>query len=380
MSHGSDDPAAKPRIMVDVRKIEDSGIGTYIRNIVPRVVRRLPNCRFLLLGSRDRIAHRMSGADNHAIVECGVRPLSTREQLQLPRYIPRRIDVFWATHFNIPLVYSGRLVATIHDIMPMATPELSGGRLHGLYTRVMTAALRYKRARIISVSDFTASELARLARIPRDCVTTIHEAADASWSRVAPRSNPRPRPYLLTVGLVKPHKNLIALLKAFDLLRERWPHDLVIVGDRDRIVTRDTECERFALRFGDRVVFTGRVSDVEIEQYFAHADALVLPSLYEGFGLPAVEAMACGCPVVASRAASLPEVCGDAAQQFDPRNPADIAAAVSRCIGSPDERARMIEAGRRQAARFSWDRAADETAALLAEMCGLTGNREEPRL
>jgi glycosyltransferase involved in cell wall biosynthesis len=354
--------------MVDARKISDSGIGTYIRNLVPRVSRLLPDVELLMLGRDREIGPVMSGAPNWRCVECDVRPLSAREQLQLPRYIPKRkgaIDLFWATHFNVPLSYRGELLVTIHDIMPMAAPQLSGGLLHNVYVRAMMAAIRSRRARVIGVSEFTASELVRLAAIPRDRISVIYEAADKNWFDVRPVNRPHAKPYLLYVGLVKPHKNLLTLMKAFELLWSKWPHDLVIVGDRDKIVTRDEESARFAERFGERVVFTGRVSDEALEQYVAFADALVLPSLYEGFGLPAIEAMAAGCPVIASRAASLPEVCGDAAIKFDPQSPSDLAAAVEQCVGFPETRLSMIARGRQQAATFSWDRAAEETSSLI---------------
>jgi glycosyltransferase involved in cell wall biosynthesis len=366
MSNPQDLPNAElPTVMVDTRKIADSGIGTYIRNILPRVMRRLPDIGFLLLGRSEVIAPIVAQISTCRIVECDVRPLSAREQVQLPRYIPNNVDLFWAPHFNIPLAYRGKLLVTVHDILPMAVPKLSGGLRHNLYVRAMMAAIRSRRADMISVSEFTASELNRLASVPRERISVIHEAADDCWSAVLPTTPPRSKPYLLFVGLVKPHKNLIGLLKGFELLRDKWPHDLVIVGDRERIVTRDEESARFAEQFGNRVVFTGRVSEPLLEQYVAHADALVVPSLYEGFGLPAIEAMACGCPVIASNAASLPEVCGDAAITFNPHDASDLAAAVVRCIGCPEQRSSMIVRGRQQAARFSWEKAADETASLI---------------
>lgn len=360
--------AGGPIVMIDARKIEDSGIGTYIRNVVPRVIARLPRIGFKLLGSVPAIETLVGPRPNCRPIECPVKPLSVREQLQLPGYITQPLDLFWAPHFNIPLSYRGRLLVTIHDIMPMAVPALSGGPLHAIYVRAMTAAIRRCNATVIAVSEFTASELRKRAHISAKQITVIHEAADESWEHVQRNARPHARPYLLYVGLVKPHKNLLTLMKAFELLHEKLPIDLVIVGDRDRIVTRDEESARYAERFGDRAVFTGRVSDERLEQFVAYAEALVVPSLYEGFGLPCLEAMACGCPVIASRAASLPEVCGGAALLFDPNSPTELADAIRQVVENPEQARTMTQRGREQASRFSWDRAAVDTAALIESL------------
>jgi glycosyltransferase involved in cell wall biosynthesis len=168
------------------------------------------------------------------------------------------------------------------------------------------------------------------------------------------------------VGSAKPHKNLIALLRAFDAARDALTdHDLVLVGAFEHQRTLDAEAIALARSLGSRVRLVGDADDAAVRAFVANASALVLPSLYEGFGLPAIEAMAAGCPCLVSSAASLPEVCGDGAVYFDPNDPADIAGQLVRVLTDGELRARLVSAGRARAASFDWDDTASRTAAAL---------------
>ncbi len=354
--------------MVDMRKIDDSGIGTYLRNVVPRVAAHCESLEFLLLGRQARIEPHFRGAANCRVVECNVRPLSSREQLTLPRAIPDGLAFFWATHFNIPLLYRGKLLVTVHDIMPMARPDLSGGLHHYWYVRLMMAAIKARGSNILAVSEFTKTEIERLSRIAPDRIQVTPLAAGDIWRTVVPREPAPPaNPYLLFVGIVKPHKNLITLLKAFEQVAAQVPYTLVVVGEREALATKDDLSAAYAARLGERVAFTGRVSDDALEQWMAHATAYVAPSLYEGFGLPALEAMACGVPVLSSNAASLPEVCGDAALYFDPTQPRQLSELIVRLSQEPDLIRSMREKSLLRAAQFDWNRTADLTAQALLD-------------
>ena len=352
--------------MIDLRKIDDSGIGTYLRNVVPRVAARCDAIQFLLLGNTNRIEPHFHGLSNCIVVECDVRPLSSREQLQLTKFIPDNLDFYWATHFNIPLFYRGRLLVTVHDIMPMARPDLSGGRHHYWYVRLMMAAIKARRSKILAVSEFTKLELQRLAGIPAERINVTPLAVDDIWRKVQPRE-PAPllNSYLLFVGIVKPHKNLITLLKAFEQVAAQVPYTLVVVGEREALATKDDISAAYAEQLGERVVFTGRVSDNALEQWMAHATAYVAPSLYEGFGLPSLEAMACGTPVICSNAASLPEVCGYAALYFDPTQPEQLSQLIVRLSQEPELIQSMRKQSLKRAGEFDWSRTAELTAETL---------------
>ena len=144
----------------------------------------------------------------------------------------------------------------------------------------------------------------------------------------------------------------------------------VIVGKRDGFITGDKRVAAKAAAMRDRVIFTGEVSndDGVFRQYFAHADALILPSLYEGFGLPPLEAMACGCPVIVSNLGSLPEVCGDAALYCDPHSPQDIAAKIKLLTQNDELRRQLSERGVENARQFTWERCAEHTVGVLESM------------
>ena len=169
---------------------------------------------------------------------------------------------------------------------------------------------------------------------------------------------------------MKPHKNLGRLLEAFAAVTGDIPHDLVLAGRRRGFLTGDREVANLAEGLAERVRFTGFLEADELRRAVAGAEALVLPSLYEGFGLPAVEAMACGRPVLAARAGALPEVCGEAALYCDPRDRRDIAAGLRRLAGDPELAARLAAAGHRHARRFCWDDTAAGVGRAIRELVG----------
>jgi len=170
------------------------------------------------------------------------------------------------------------------------------------------------------------------------------------------------------VGNVKPHKNLGTLISAFKRIANRVAQDLVIVGKLSGFITSDAAVGQSAAILGDRIRLVGEVDPGLLEQFFIHADALVLPSLYEGFGLPPLEAMACGCPTIVARAGALPEVCGSASLYFNPTDPEELAATLLRVLTDEHVRLELRRQGSSHAAQFSWDRCAEQTLALIEEL------------
>lgn len=353
-------------IAIDVRMLNSSGIGTYLQNLLPRLIQARPRYRFHLLGDPTALGtFAWSHTANVAIAPCTAPIYSIAEQVQLSASTPVDTEVFWSPHYNIPLRSPGKLMVTVHDLFHLALPEFVHGVHRRLYARFMFAALRRRASAIVTSSYFTASEFARLVGNTEPPPRPIHLGVGESWFHVRPVCRPHESPFLLFVGNVKPHKNLVALLQAFRLIRHTIPHDLVIVGRREGFITGDTQSIKLAERLHERVHFTGVIETPRLEQYMAFADALVLPSLYEGFGLPPLEAMACGCPVIVSNVASLPEVCSDAALYCNPRSPEDIAARILQLLGDDGLRAELREKGRARAASFSWDRCAEETLGVM---------------
>jgi len=217
---------------------------------------------------------------------------------------------------------------------------------------------------LLAVSHFTREELIRWTRVSPEKIQVVHNGVDPVWFGALKGSRPHARPYLLYVGNIKPHKNLGRLLEAFDRLKGSIIQDLILVGKKEGFLTGDSEVQRQARKLGDRVRFTGELEEPLLRQYYLYADCLVFPSLYEGFGLPPLEAMASGVPVVVSNAASLPEVCGEAALYFNPLDPGEMAEKILEVLGGRGREAR-IQKGLERANEFNWDRCAKETVSVI---------------
>lgn len=354
-----------PTYAVDLRMLNASGIGRYLRGLVPRVIDGTRDARWRLLGDPGEIlGHDWARDPRVSVVEARSPIYSPKEQLEIPRLL-RGVSLLWAPHYNVPLAYGGPLLVTVHDVLHLARREHVEGVHRRLYPRLMVAGMVRKADAILCDSAFTAAELRRLTRVDPAKLNVVHLGMDEDWFEPVTGASPEPRPYLVCIGNVKPHKNLSRLVGAFASLAGEIDHDLVIVGKRDGFITGDPRVEVAAARLGDRVRFTGPVSDGLLRRYLAHASALVFPSLYEGFGYPPLEAMACGCPVVASWAASIPEVCGDAVVYVEPEDEASIAAGIRRVLSDAALRVELVKKGAERARSYSWDACAAATLTVL---------------
>ena len=358
----------QPHITVDARMVRVSGIGTYIEELVPRVVAGWSDARFTILGDQQVLASAIppSARVNYRTFDAGM--YSVREQVDFMRLVPRETDLLWVPHFNVPLAYKSAMAVTVHDVFHLASADVP--RLNRLYARLLFRSVVRNARVVVCDSVFTASELRRLVGEPQH-LTVVPLGVSARWAKLQQPLPSTEAPYLLVVGNVKPHKNLRRLVAAFALAAESIPHRLVIVGRREGMRTLDTEVEALAERLGARVEFTGFVSRAALEKYVAGCAALVQPSLYEGFGLPPLEAMAAGRPVAVSRAASLPEVCGPEAEYFDPLDEHSIADALRRVVQPGVLSGEAVERRRQWARRFDWDACAAATLAELAMAAGM---------
>lgn len=364
----------QPRgLLVDCRKAWDAGIGTYIRNVVPRVLRRLPPTPVRVLvapGAAGR--HSYLDALQVEFVEDAGRPLGAAEQWHLRRTLQAN-EIFWATSLAHPLFRRGPMMATVHDVAQLALDTRSaGGLLVQGAARLYLASLRRRAGLLLFISDFTAGEFGRYVGSPRGAARVTSLGVDAGWFEAQPPRPPEGRPYFICVGSIRPHKNLHTLLAAFAQVLDQLPHELVIVGQHEGFRTRDSGLQESLVPLGERVRFLGAADDVVLRQQVAGAAALVFPSLYEGFGLPPLEAMAAACPVIASRAGAVAEVCGTAARYFETRSAESLAAALlDQARLSPEDRQAQVQRGRERALQYSWERTADLTAQALCAHFGL---------
>ncbi len=282
-----------------------------------------------------------------------------------------RLDLVHDPTGSMPLLLTGvRRVATVHDVIPYVHPETSS-TLDLLIYRLWLPLIAPRLDAIITGSEYSRTDIIRYLGIAAEKVTVIPAAVGPEY-RPLPEEEIQPtlarlrigRPYILFVGSIEPRKNLVRLLEAFSRLR-KWSKQwtLVIVGARKWKHSPVFEMVR-RLELEPYVRFTGFVPDDDLPVLYSGASLVVYPSLYEGFGLPVLEAMACGAPVVASSTSSLPEVAGDAALLVDPFDVAALAEAMREVLSNQDLAARLCARGLARAQEFSWRRTAREVAIL----------------
>ncbi len=294
------------------------------------------------------------------------------EQLLLPRLCSGRL--LWSPGNTGPLAYENQVV-TIHDASTLDHPEWFSGAFAKWY-RFLLPRLARRVKKIITVSEFSRGELARLCDVPPEKVVAIHNGISARFAPASAeqkaalrKKHALEKPFVLYLGSLEPRKNVAALLAAWKNVAPP-EHELVLAGAASRIFR-----ERGFAELPPRTRLLGRVDDEELAVLLSAADWFAFPALYEGFGFPPLEAMACGTPVLCSNATSLPEVCGPsfdgktgAALYFDPLNVDDLTAQLGHALQlEACARERLVAQGRSQAALFTWDRCAERTRAVLGE-------------
>ena len=257
----------------------------------------------------------------------------------------------------------GKFVTTIHDAKPLLFPELrSKVNLNARIEQLLVGDRRAKIDHVITSSDSSRRDLIQQLELPTGRITAVPLGIDSSrFHPVSPAQAGAERPYVMSLAGSDPTKNIINLVRAFAAVPEhlRQIYDLVLVGDVSKREDVRAAIEREGI--ASRTRLAGVVPDDALIRLYQGATVFVFPSLYEGFGLPVLEAMACGCPVVCSDTSSLPEVAGDAAVLVDPRNVEHISAQLVHVLESPLVRADMKERGRARALDFPWERTARET-------------------
>jgi glycosyltransferase involved in cell wall biosynthesis len=381
------------RIGIDIRKYRDFGIGTYIRNLISECD-RLPEYEWIYFASRELIQE-LSGSWRGRLVENRSPRYSPGELLSMARLAHAAgCDLFHSPHYTFPFGLRCKGVVTIHDLIHLRVPgALSGAKR--AYARFLIEHACTAADRVIVDSEHTRQDLLSEFKVPERNVRVVHLGVSPQFKpAVAPvprggHGEPGPdghstdrmqpeapasadllrlgvrRPYLLYSGALKPHKNLPVLMRAFAQIAREFDLQLVLSGES---IQARPELVNLAgtLRVRDRIVSTGRRPEADVVTLNQHASAAVLPSLYEGFGLPVLEAMACGVPVVAARATSIPEVAGDAGVLFDPHEPDDLASALRRVLSDEHLQSDLRKKGLIRSAEFTWGRCVQKTLEVYA--------------
>lgn len=367
------------RIAIDVHMVgeRETGNETYTLNLVRHLLEvDRENAYALLTPHPERLLAKL-GLPPHAVV-LRVRPGNAflRVPLALPLLVARwRADLLHVNYVAPPFCPCPTVV-TVHDISYEFFPAFFSPRDRRMLGTLVPLSAR-RAARVIAVSEQTRQDLMRVYGIPRERIAVTHEAAAPNF---APVEDPAVleaactrygirRPYVLALGNLQPRKNIGRLVEAFALARQRGslPHQLAVAG---KAQWRESEVFATVERLGlqDVVRFPGYVADEDLPALYSGADCFAYPSLYEGFGLPPLEAMACGTPVLASHAGALREVVGDAAWVVDPTDAEDIARGLLALLTSPETARAYRERGLAHAATFSWRRLAEETLEVYRQV------------
>ncbi len=353
------------RIGIDARRLHDFGIGTYIRNLLRQLARLDRQSEFVVLCQPRDLDALSSLGDNFRARPEHARTYSIAEQITIPLALRReRVDLFHAPHYVLPPLVRCRSVVTIHDCLHLMFPQYLSSRLAPMYARVSITLAARRATRVLTVSESSKRDILRFVDVPADKIDVIYNSYDERFG-VEPREEDVVRvreryqlqdEFVLYAGRVKPHKNLERLIEAFDIVRRSGLDHLklILIGDE---ISRYTALRRavHAHQLHKYVRFLGYQPEETLAIMYRLASVFAFPSLYEGFGLPPLEAMASGTPVVTSNASSLPEVVGDAALLVEPRDPHSIADGIRRVLCDQRLRSELRAKGLVRASQFSWE-------------------------
>jgi glycosyltransferase involved in cell wall biosynthesis len=360
------------KIAIDIRRMREFGVGTYIRNLVRTLSRIDQQDRFFLIGPPAKVQEIGALPDNFENVPA-VAPERSFEGYREFRMALKRLNcdlVHVPNLFSLPRFLPCPYVMTVHDMLEHMSHERPKTGFWGAWQLQMTRRVLGGAARIFAVSNFTRTEIEKLFEIPSCRIEVVYNAIDERFLRghasAAERELIEQRyqvnyPFLLYTGRVSPHKNVVRMIEAFSALKAELEKDqaypdlkLIIIGDD---LSGNPDLRRTVVRSGvqNDVRFLGFIPIEVLRIFYDSAKIFVFPSLYEGFGLPPLEAMAHGTPVVTSNVTSLPEVVGNAAVLVNPENVFEIMRALHRVLMDQTLRERMKERAYKQVTKFSWE-------------------------
>jgi len=359
-------------IGIDVRMARHTGIGRYIRGTVSALSPEGTRFRYSLIGLESMRAEFPS---QFAFIGANVPIYSLREQFVMPQ-VAQSLDCLHVPHYNAPLLWKRKLVVTVHDLIHLHFSDYLSSPLARWYAKTMLPQITRKADAIIAVSEYTKKDLVETLDVDPKKVTVIHHGVSPNFldqNGGQSHKQDHEAPYFLYVGLMKRHKNLGVLLSAFQNMKKRLGESggrLYLVGTPDR-KQADVRKWLSTIDQDPDISLLTNIEDHELKDFYHNATALVFPSLYEGFGFPLIEAMASRTAVIASRAASIPEVLGDrAAVYFDPHSPSELEHSMEQVLRDSNLRRQLQDEGTKRLKSFSWNEAGKKTEQVYESILG----------
>ncbi len=340
-------------IGIDARMINMSGIGTYIQHLMGHGIYDYA------LGKEEEIRKYDSEVK---VIPYDAPIYSPKEQMTFPNKEVKSagIEIIHFPHYNVPITYRGKYVVTVHDLTHIVLPEFLGNKIKYFYAKFLMSQAIERARHVFTVSENSKKDIIKYFGTPEEKISITYNAIDDDFC-VKDKSEieylyekyqiPKNKKRILYVGNLKPHKNLITLLRA---LKELGRDDVVVLLVGKAFKSVDLDKQEKELGIENKVIHTGMVSKEELIDFYNLADVFVFPSLYEGFGIPPLEAMACGTPVIAANNSSIPEVCGDAAVYVDGKNAKEISNALFTVLNDSELYGALIEKGFSTYTRFDW--------------------------
>lgn len=373
------------KIAIDARFYRSStgGIGRYTRALIRELMKiDKKNDYTIYITSKDEKEYNL-GAPNFSVKVVPISHYSVNEQIKFLQILNKeKFDLVHFTNFNHPIFYSGKFVVTIHDLTIMLFPTINQQKSilkKFAFNSVMQNAV-LKSEKIIAISEATKADVVKYLKGDSAKIKVIYEGIDNKYqiknidykkNGIIKEKYQITDPYILFVSQWRPHKGLPELIKAFEILKEKYrlKHKLVLVGkpnlDFPEIIKRINSS-----KYINDIILPGFVADDDLPYIYHNADAFIFPSQYEGFGLPPLEAMAAGTVVVSSKTSCMPEILGDAAIYFNPRNPSDIAEKLADVLSNNKMQKDFIKKGLIHIKKYSWENMARETLKLYESICG----------
>ena len=357
------------------------GLGRYTQKLIENLEKIDSENEYMIFLRKENWNEYEPAAPNFNKVLSDYRWYTLAEQIFMPfKIYQQKVDLMHFPHFNVPIFYFGKFVVTIHDLILRHFPTRRASTLgpikywlKNLGYKIVIGLAIWRAQKIITVSHYVKDDVVKCFRVKPEKIIVTYEGTPQKISNFQfPISNLNKygmtKPYLLYVGNAYPHKNLEKLIGAFEaLISNNKDLELVLVGEMDYFYQRLKKYvrEKFS-QMANKVIFTDFVSDKELTVLYGNSAIYVFPSLCEGFGLPPLEAMAYGVPVVSSKSTCLPEILGEAAVYFDATNPQDMAEKINKVLSDEILKQKLITSGYEQIKKYSWQKMVGETLKIYS--------------